>query len=123
MPYATWLVENDRFEDAQDGRLYSMSKIRSNACYYFCACSILALSQAGRQSEAANLLRHLAENAVTENRYMYYNCNSYTVHYSHTCKGVHLDDIIEGFPRTVELPFLSYASRLSTLRFLTFHQF
>ena len=28
-----------------------------------------ALTQAGRQSEAANLLVNLAENAVTENRY------------------------------------------------------
>ena len=30
----------------------------------------LALNQAGKQSEAANLLKHLAENAVTESRYI-----------------------------------------------------
>ena len=29
----------------------------------------VALNLAGKQSEAANLLKHLAENAVTENRY------------------------------------------------------
>ena len=28
----------------------------------------VALNLAGKQSEAANLLKHLAENAVTENR-------------------------------------------------------
>ena len=29
----------------------------------------VALNRAGKQSEAASLLKHLAENAVTENRY------------------------------------------------------
>jgi hypothetical protein len=40
---------------------------------YTCKMNLLnlpvALNLAGKQSEAANLLKHLAENAVTENRY------------------------------------------------------
>ena len=37
-------------------------------------CIPVALNLAGKQSEAANLLKHLAENAVTENRYYIIYC-------------------------------------------------
>lgn len=46
LPYATWLVENDRFNEAQE-----------------------ALVKGGRQHEALNILRRLAENAIMENRF------------------------------------------------------
>ncbi|XP_065909716.1 intraflagellar transport protein 122 homolog [Dysidea avara] len=46
LPYATWLVENDRFNEAQE-----------------------ALVKGGRQHEALNILRQLADNSITENRF------------------------------------------------------
>ncbi|XP_064399631.1 intraflagellar transport protein 122 homolog isoform X2 [Halichondria panicea] len=46
MPYAAWLMENDRFDEAQE-----------------------ALKEAGQQTQAVFLLEQLAENAVHENRF------------------------------------------------------
>ncbi|CAI8013338.1 Intraflagellar transport protein 122 homolog, partial [Geodia barretti] len=45
-PYAAWLIENDRFDEAQE-----------------------ALTRAGREDEALHLLEELAENAIHETRF------------------------------------------------------
>ena len=70
-PYATWLIENDRFDEAQEGQ--------SPPIIAVCTCIVsvytpAALDKAGRQTEALHLLEQLAENAVTETRYVYVYC-------------------------------------------------
>ena len=81
MPYATWLVENDKFEEAQDGNVKTtyICVLLTNRIVLFYS----ALTQAGRQSEAANLLVNLAENAVTENRYT---IHVHVITYTSSCK-------------------------------------
>lgn len=75
-PYAMWLIENDRFDEAQEGQYLTLNIVQYSTVrwtpakgigYYTCA----ALNKAGRQSEALTLLEQLAENAITETRCIY----------------------------------------------------
>lgn len=66
MPYATWLAENDRFDEAQKG-MSGRQRYRFvlNALVVFRA----AFHRAGRSDEAGKVLEQLLENALNENRY------------------------------------------------------
>ena len=74
-PYATWLIENDRFDEAQEGQSRTVDMQLYQNRYYserVHTCIPAALDKAGRQTEALHLLEQLAENAITETRYLVY---------------------------------------------------
>ena len=73
-PYATWLIENDRFDEAQEGQSRTVDMQLYQNRYYMSVCIHVpvALDKAGRQTEALHLLEQLAENAITETRYLVY---------------------------------------------------
>ena len=70
VPYAMWLLENDHFNEAQDGMScwFHIILVYTKWPLYDHAAMCAALNQAGRQSEAISLLEQLASNAVVECR-------------------------------------------------------
>lgn len=64
LPYARWLAENDRFEEAQNGILFMF--ILGDVLFL----TFSAFHKAGRQQEALHVLEQLTENAVRESRFM-----------------------------------------------------
>ena len=65
VPHAMWLLENDQFNEAQDGNNQLGTK---NRVVVIQCCSFVALSKAGRQTAAVNILEQLVENAIVETR-------------------------------------------------------
>ena len=83
LPYANWLAENDRFDEAQEGDLPDQSQF-----VVFCRCfwtvdntvittkvdcliylSSAAFHKAGRRDQAVRVLEQLCRNAVVEQRW------------------------------------------------------
>ena len=62
-------MESDRFEEAQEGES-SPTPFEPSDCHWCMLTMIflLALTKAGRRSEAVHLLEQLAMNAVSESR-------------------------------------------------------
>lgn len=62
LPYARWLAERDRFDEAQIGTSNLMDCCFNNIHHS-------AYNRAGHQREAAYVLEQLTQNAVQENRF------------------------------------------------------
>ena len=80
VPYANWLAENDRFDEAQEGKRslpwvarQRLSQSPANwpkalAEFFFCLYDFLAFHKAGRRDQAVKVLEQLCHNAVVEHR-------------------------------------------------------
>lgn len=69
LPYARYLAESDRFEEAQIGLFEKAPSKKAPSCAINLCNDFLAYCKAGHKQEANEVLGHLAVNAVKENRF------------------------------------------------------